>query len=153
MKPIHTISAAMLIATAVLGGCASTGLQQNPSPSPYPASSQSGSSYGAIESIQLTRPDNSSSGTGAVVGGVVGGLLGNQVGAGNGKAAATVAGVVGGAVVGNMMEQNSKVNARDSFQIGVRLDNGDRTTIVQDNINELRVGNRVRVADGRVYRY
>jgi outer membrane lipoprotein SlyB len=35
----------------------------------------------------------------------------------------------------------------------VRLDNGDYQTIVQDDVNDLRVGTRVRVVDGRAYRY
>jgi outer membrane lipoprotein SlyB len=63
-----------------------------------------------------------------------------------------VAGAVGGAVVGNSVEAN-RANNRDVYQIGIRLDNGDYRTIVQDSVYDLRVGNRVRVVDGRAYRY
>jgi outer membrane lipoprotein SlyB len=152
MKSTHTISALMLIATTVLAGCASNSPQQTSIPysSPYQSNT---SSYGAVESIQVTRPGNNTSGTGAVVGGLVGGLLGNQVGGGSGKTAATVVGVVGGALVGNNIEQNRNVQAADMYEIRVRLDNGGSTTVVQDSINDLRVGNRVRIADGRAYRY
>lgn len=152
MKSTHTIGALLLIATTVLGGCASYGPQQ--SSQPYPTSSQSGASYhGSIESIDLTRPGNNSSGTGAIVGGLVGGLLGNQVGGGSGKSVATVAGVVGGALVGNNIEKNRNAQSSDMYQIRVRLDNGDSMTVVQDSVYDLRIGNRVRVTDGRAYRY
>jgi outer membrane lipoprotein SlyB len=152
MKSTHTIGALMIIATTVLAGCASNSPQQ--SSIPYSTPSQAyPTSYGAIESIQVTRRDNNTSGAGAVVGGVVGGLLGNQVGGGSGKTAATVVGVVGGALVGNNVEQNRNAQAADMYQIRVRLDNGGSTTVVQDSAYDLRVGNRVRVADGRAYRY
>jgi outer membrane lipoprotein SlyB len=79
-------------------------------------------SYGTIESIQVMQP-RGSSGAGAVTGGLIGGLLGNQVGSGGGRTAATVAGAVGGAVVGNNVE--NKRNAKQEYQISVRMDNGD----------------------------
>lgn len=155
MKSTHTISALMLIATTVLGGCAANGPQQtSPAYSSYSTPSQSNaSSYGTIESIQITRAGNPSSGGGAIVGGLVGGLLGNQVGSGSGRTAATVVGAVGGAVVGNSVEQNRNAQAADMYQIRVRLDNGDSMTVMQDSAVDLRIGNRVRVVDGRAYRY
>ncbi len=156
MKSPHNISAMMLIATTVLGGCAANGPQQTSAPySPsYSTPSRSNASgYGTIESIQITRAGNPSSGGGAIVGGLVGGLLGNQVGSGSGRTAATVVGAVGGAVVGNSVEQNRNAQTADMYQIRVRLDNGDSTTVVQDSIVDLRVGNRVRIVDGRAYRY
>ncbi|MBC7858179.1 MAG: glycine zipper 2TM domain-containing protein, partial [Burkholderiaceae bacterium] len=79
-------------------------------------------------------------------------LLGNQVGSGSGRSAATVAGAVGGALVGNEVEK-SRSQGREAYQIGIRLDNGDYRVIAQDSVQDLRVGNRVRVVDGRVYRY
>jgi outer membrane lipoprotein SlyB len=39
------------------------------------------------------------------------------------------------------------------YAVNIRLDNGEYRTIVQDSVVDLRVGNRVRVVDGRVYRY
>ena len=151
MKPIRTISVFMLAAATVLGGCASNSPQQTSSA--YPAYSQSNiSRYGAIESIQATRSENNTTGTGAVAGGLVGGLLGNQVGGGSGKAAATVAGVVGGALIGNTIEKNRSTQSA-MYEIRVRLDNGDVATVMQESIHEMYVGNRVRVADGRAYRY
>lgn len=151
MKSTHTLSALILIATAVLGGCASYGPQ--PASRDYSAPSQSSTGYGVVDSIQVVRADNNTSGTGAIVGGLVGGLLGNQVGGGSGKTAATAVGVVGGALVGNNMEKNRAAQTSDMYQIRVRLDNGDSMTIVQDSVYDLRIGSQVRVADGRAHRY
>jgi len=109
--------------------------------------------YGYIDSIQvMAGNDSSGPGVGAVIGGVVGGVLGNQVGGGVGKDIATVAGVVGGAVVGNKIEQSNRAPARDTYQISVRLENGSYQTIQQDSLADLRVGSRVRIENGRVYR-
>jgi outer membrane lipoprotein SlyB len=80
-----------------------------------------------------------------VVGGVIGGLLGNQVGGGNGQTVATVAGAVGGAVVGNQIEQRNQAPAHDSYQIGVRLDNGSYQSIAQESLNDLQIGSRARI--------
>jgi outer membrane lipoprotein SlyB len=152
MKSTHTIAALVIASTAVLSGCASTSSQ------PYDNGGYNGSSsasigYGTIDSIQVTRGPGQTSGAGAAVGGVLGALVGNQVGSGSGRTAATVAGAVGGAVVGNSVEANRNANGQDMYQIGIRLDNGDYRTIVQDSVYDLRVGNRVRLVDGRVYRY
>lgn len=155
MKSTHTASALMLVATTVLAGCASNGPQQYSTPysAPYSSSYQSSTSYGSIESIHVVRSGSNTSGAGAVVGGLVGGILGNQVGGGSGRTAATVVGAVGGAVVGNNIEQNRNAQGQDMFQIRVRMNNGDTTTVTQDSNFDLRVGDRVRVVDGRVYRY
>ena len=152
MKSTHTIAALVVASTALLSGCAST------SSDPYnngaytnPASNSMG--YGTIDSIQVTRTGSGqTTGAGAVVGGLVGALVGNQVGSGSGRTAATVAGAVGGAAIGHHVE-GKRAEGRDMYQIGIRLDNGDYRTIVQDSVYDLRVGNRVRVVDGRAYRY
>ncbi|PWF41910.1 glycine zipper 2TM domain-containing protein [Massilia glaciei] len=152
MKSTHTIAALIIASTAVLSGCASN------STDPYnngaynsPVSSSMG--YGTIDSIQVTRGPGQTSGAGAIVGGMVGALAGHQVGGGDGKKIATAVGAVGGALVGNQIEANRNGGGRDMYQIGIRLENGDYRTIVQDSVYDLRIGNRVRVVDGRVYRY
>jgi len=151
MKSIHSIAALVFISTTVLGGCASNAPQQTTT---YSSESHPDSrGYGEIDSIQVMSRNNNTSGAGAVVGGLVGGLLGHQIGGGSGNTAATIVGAVGGAVVGNKVEQNKDSQTADRYQIRVHLDNGDTTTVVQDSVYDLRVGNRVRIADGRVYRY
>lgn len=156
MKKVHGITAASVIAAGMfLGGCSSP-MQQPTSSQPYPTSSSSSYSngYGVVESIQMVNSNNNSGGigTGAVLGGVAGGVLGNQVGGGSGKTAATVAGTVGGAVIGHQIEQRNKTQSA-TYQIGVRMDNGTYQTVMQDTVSDLGVGNRVRIENGRAYRY
>jgi outer membrane lipoprotein SlyB len=155
MKAPQTL-AVLLTAGALLGGCASNSSQ------PYYGSSDgyrsgydntASAGYGTIESIQVTGGDGRTSGAGAVVGGLVGALAGNQVGSGSGRTAATVAGGVAGAAIGNRVESNRNANGQDMYAVNVRLDNGEYRTVVQDSVYDLRVGNRVRIVDGRVYRY
>jgi outer membrane lipoprotein SlyB len=152
MKFTLPTSALLVIAMTAIGGCASNSPQQT---STYSTPYQTGTSttYGAIESIQVVRAAPESSGAGAIMGGLVGGLLGNQVGSGNGRTAATVAGAAGGALLGNNIEKNRNAQTADVYQLRVRLDNGSSTTITQSDVNDLRVGSRVRIADGRAYRY
>ncbi len=157
MKSTQKFAALAIATSAMLAGCASTndpyanGTYNNNGA--YTSSASTSMGYGTIDTIQVVRGGGSTSGAGAVIGGVVGAVVGNQVGSGSGRAAATVAGAVGGAAIGNSVEGNRNVNGRDMYQIGVRLDNGDYRTIVQDSVYDLRIGNRVRVVDGRAYRY
>jgi outer membrane lipoprotein SlyB len=143
------IASAIVVTGALLGGCGST------TTTTVPVSSQVSSSYGVIDSIQIVQveTEKSNSGVGAVTGGVVGGVLGNTVGGGTGKAAATVAGVVGGALVGNKIEEHEDApRAHDAYQIVVRMDAGGYQTVTQGSLdNNLQVGTRVYVENGRVY--
>ncbi len=150
MKQTSLLATAVLAGTALLAGCANTAT--TPAPITYSAPRADASTYGTIDSIQVVQTQPGTSGAGAVTGGLVGALLGNQIGSGNGRTAATVAGAVGGAVVGNNVEQ-SRNAPHDSYQISVRMDNGDYRIVNQDSISDLRVGNRVRLVDGRLYRY
>ena len=156
MKSRRTIAALLIASTAVLSGCAST------SSTPYNSGGYNNSGYnnanvssgyGTIDSIQAVRSGSSTSGGGAVVGGLVGALVGNQIGSGSGRTAATIAGAVGGAALGNNVEANRNTGGQDMYQINIRLDNGEYRSVTQDSVYDLRVGNRVRMVDGRVYRY
>ena len=152
MKATRTLAAAVLATTALLTGCASTSTQ------PYNSGYNSGYNnvsmgYGTIESIQVTQGANRTSGAGAILGGVVGALAGNQVGSGSGRTAATVAGGVAGAAIGNNVERTRNAGGQEQYQINVRMDNGEYRAVSQDSVYDLRVGNRVRIVDGRVYRY
>lgn len=147
MRTIQKVITSGLTAVALLAGCANPDYRSETSP-PYSSNS---SRYGVIDSIETTRAGNDGIGAGAVIGGVVGGVLGNQVGSGSGNTAATVAGAVGGAVVGHEIEKRNQT--RDVYRIRVRLDNGSYRTVTQDSINDLQVGNRVRVENDRIYRY
>lgn len=160
MKKNYLMTAASLISAATLLGACSSPMKQPvySQTSPAPTSSPSYSSgYGVVESIQMVGSTGSSGGgigPGAVLGGVAGGVLGNQVGGGSGQTAATVAGTVGGAVIGHQIEQRNRAASQSAtYQIGVRLDNGSYQTVTQDTVADLSVGNRVRIENGRAYRY
>ncbi|MEX5744204.1 glycine zipper 2TM domain-containing protein [Massilia sp. X63] len=153
MKATRTLAAAVLATTALLTGCASTSSDPYASNNGYNSGYNNVSmGYGTIESIQVTQGGNRTSGAGAILGGVVGALAGNQVGSGSGRTAATVAGGVAGAAIGNNVERNRQ-GGQELYQVNVRMDNGEYRTVTQDSVYDLRVGNRVRIVDGRVYRY
>jgi len=107
--------------------------------------------YGVVDAIEMVSTPQSGIGAGTVIGGILGGILGNQIGGGTGNTVATVAGAVGGAVAGNQIEK--RTNQRSTYNVRVRLDNGSYQTVTQDNVSDLRIGDRVRVENGYVYRY
>src|SRR3954466_15685702 len=105
---------------------------------------------GRVVAIDVVNGRNGhTSGAGAVVGGIIGGVVGHQVGSGRGNDVATAAGAIGGAVAGNEVERR---RGDDNFRISVQFRDGREATFVQDSPNGLRVGDRVRVVDGRLYR-
>ena len=154
MKPNQTMALTLIAAAALVGGCAST---TSPSPvgsTQYGQPVSSSMQYGVVDSIQTVQAAaGQSSGLGAVAGGVVGGVLGNQVGGGSGRTAATAAGIVGGALAGNEIEKSRGANTRQVYQIGIRLQDGGYQTVTQDTTADLHVGDRVRIENGRAYRY
>ena len=77
-------------------------------------------------------------------------VLGHQIGSGRGNDAATVAGAVGGALAGNEIERRH--NDDEHYRVTVQLRDGREASFIQDSPNGLRVGDRVRVADNRLYR-
>lgn len=154
MKATRTLAAAVLASTALLTGCASTPSDPYARNNGYNSGYNNVSTgYGTIESIQVVQGDNRTSGAGAILGGVLGALAGNQVGSGSGRTAATVAGGVAGAAIGNRVEDNRQVGGNEVYQVNVRMDNGEYRTVMQDSVHDLRVGHRVRIVDGRVFRY
>ena len=153
MKTAKIVIASFLTAAALMSGCANTDSRPVSSSSSY-----ANTAYGVIDSIEVVRGDGQSGsgiGAGTVIGGVVGGVLGHQVGGGTGKDVATVAGAVGGAVVGHQIEKSNRQQdaSQDVYRIRVRLDNGGDQTVTQPSINDLRVGDRVRIENDRVSRY
>jgi outer membrane lipoprotein SlyB len=167
MKRLSTILTGAALLT--LAGCMASGYPPGysypvTSPSSYPGSSgadyrdynRSGygpvgynrSTYGVIESISVAEP-NSGIGVGAVAGGVVGGLLGHQIGKGKGNTVATIAGTVGGAYAGHQIEKS--LQSGPVYQMTVRMEDGSYQTVTQDANTPLRVGDRIRVVDGKVY--
>ena len=106
---------------------------------------------GTVEAIEVFRgSDNQPVNVGTVLGGLAGGVIGHQIGSGRGNTAATVVGALGGAAIGTEVEKKRVQGTR--YRITVRLDSG--TTLVVEDTRDvnLRVGDRVRVDNDRVYR-
>ena len=144
MKSARAVVATIPTVGALMSGCANTDSR--------PVTTRpNSSSYGVIEAIDVTRASDDGIGVGTVIGGVVGGVLGHQVGSGRGNTAATVAGAVGGAVVGHELEKSNRT--QDAYRIRVQFDDGSYQTVTQDSINDLRVGDRIYIYNGRVSRY
>jgi outer membrane lipoprotein SlyB len=145
---LRSVGIVMLASAALLGGCAY--------PEPYPVYGgrpvvAQRTEYGVVESLEMYRGGGGAPvGLGAIIGGIAGGVLGHQFGGGSGNTAATIIGAIGGAAVGNQIE---KTNADDRFRVLVRLDSGATIALNQIGEGELRVGDRVRIVDRRVYRY
>lgn len=134
-------------AVSVLAGCAYY--------EPYPVYGRpvvaQRTEYGVVERIEMYRGgSNAPIGLGAIIGGVAGGIIGHQFGGGSGNTAATIAGALAGGAIGNEVE---RANADERFRIVVRLDSGGSVALDQVGQGELRVGDRVRIVNNRVYRY
>jgi len=106
--------------------------------------------YGVVDQIDLYREGGGApTGLGAVLGGIAGGVIGHQIGSGRGNTVGTIAGALGGAYAGNEIQRS---NQADRYRIGVRLDNGARLEVEEVGEGELRIGDRVRVVNNRVFR-
>ena len=108
--------------------------------------------YGVVERIEVIPRGAGPNVAGTVIGGIVGGLIGHQIGGGGGQTAATIAGAAGGALAGNVIEGRTR-GPNETYRVTVRLDDGTYLPVVQDDITNLRPGDRVRADNGVVYRY
>ena len=151
-----TVSAAML---AGLLACA----PMNPAPvATYPTYGTTPNSqvayveYGRVNNVEIIRTQEPARGPGigAVVGGVAGAVVGSQIGSGGGRTAATVIGAVGGAVAGNAIERSRTANtaAGELYRVSVQLDNGALRSYDMTSYGEMRIGDRVRIENGQLYR-
>jgi len=152
MKNIPLIST-VAIATAFSAGYAVS--QPQPyrvPPQGYEAAAPPASyRVGVVDKIEVIRRGDGGNVAGTVVGAIVGGLIGHQIGSGSGRTAATIAGAAGGAVVGHEVQGRSRA-AHETFRVTVRYRNGDYQVVTQNDITDLRTGDRVRVEGDRVFR-
>jgi len=144
-------SAVISIVIAISAGALLTGCVVQPS---RPSESQYTQYYdaqGTIQDIELISTGAAqTTGAGAVGGAIIGGILGHQVGKGTGKTLATVAGAAAGAYGGNEAEK-SYAGRSETYRITVRTRDGRLLSYVQDDVRGLRIGDRVRVSQNRVY--
>jgi outer membrane lipoprotein SlyB len=132
----------IIVASALLGACATTGSGYSRNDFHAVESVQ----YGVIESVRLVNVDGSQSGVGAGAGAVLGGIAGSTIGHGAGSLAGAVVGAVAGGVGGNYLE-NHATRTR-GYEIVVRLADRRTISVLQGQGNSLRAGDRVRVVTG-----
>ena len=142
LATIYSISALALITA-----CSSGPRNVESYPGAYNTSS-SAVQYGNVSNIEVVSSGTRGAG-GAVLGAVIGAVIGNQIGRGTGRAAATGLGAVGGAVIGNNLQ---KRNETDVYRVSVRWDSGNMGQFDYHSIEDLRVGDRVRVDGGQLHR-
>ncbi|MEC5213603.1 outer membrane lipoprotein SlyB [Polaromonas sp. CG_9.5] len=131
---------------------------QYPAQSQYPAQNQQGNyvEYGRVSNIEVFQTQQQQaqgSGLGAILGGVAGAVVGHQFGGGKGRDVATVAGALGGAVAGNSIEKNRNPGVSQAYRVTVQMDNGGARAYDIPATGELRIGDRVRVQNGQLFRY
>lgn len=131
---------------------------QYPPQSQYPAQNQQGNyvEYGRVNNIEVFQAQQQpaqGSGLGAILGGVAGAVVGHQFGGGSGRDVATVAGALGGAVAGNAIEKNRNPSVGQAYRVTVQMDNGGARAYDMPSTGELRIGDRVRVQNGQLFRY
>lgn len=142
MSKIRT--AALLLITAALGGC---------------ASSMSGSAYtrdqarqvedvrmAIVESVRVVQIEGTKSPVGTAAGAVVGGIAGSNVGAGKGSSVGAVLGAVAGGVAGSALEEG--VTRETALEITVRFDDGKLIAVTQAGDEKFQPGDKVRVLTG-----
>lgn len=121
----------------------------------YPTSAPASLEYGRVTHIEFFQGGTARSGVnvpGALIGAVAGAVLGNQVGGGSGRDAATILGGVAGAAVGSQVGRPSTATTSPVYRISIQSDQGILRTYDVPATGDLRVGDRVRVENGVIYR-
>ena len=105
---------------------------------------------GTVTDVKTVKKEGEASGVGAVAGGVLGGVLGHQVGSGRGNTAATIVGAGAGAYAGHQVEKNQK--STTSYQVVVKMEDGKSRTFNFSKETSYRVGDKIKVVDGKLTR-
>jgi outer membrane lipoprotein SlyB len=107
---------------------------------------------GTVVGVEQVRHKDKHLGAGTAIGAIAGGVLGSTVGKGDGRTAATVGGAVAGGAIGHQVEKNNRDTDR-AWRFSVNMDNGRQVTVMQGDNPDIRSGDRVRVANGRLERF
>lgn len=159
LASIATVTAA----AALLAACASRPVVVNNVPPPVaaapavttvvpvPATAVVGLEYGRVTNIEFfqTAPTSGINVPGAIVGGVAGAVVGNALS--GGRDAATVLGGAAGAAIGSQVGKPATVGS-SVYRVTIRTDAGVHRTYDVPATGDLRVGDRVRVENGVIYR-
>ena len=105
---------------------------------------------GTVTDVKTVKKEGEGSGVGAVAGGVLGGVIGHQIGSGRGNTAATIVGAGAGAYAGHQVEKNQKTTT--SYQVVVKMEDGKSRTFNFSKETSYRVGDRIKVVEGKLTR-
>ena len=105
---------------------------------------------GTVTDVKTIKKEGEGSGVGAVAGGVLGGVLGHQVGSGRGNTAATIVGAGAGAYAGHQVEKSQK--STTTYQVIVKMEDGKSRTFNFSKETSYRVGDKIKVVDGKLTR-
>ena len=153
MNKLSVFKAVCVAAAVGLAGCADQPYQAQSSQQYPDQGYQSQNAYvGTVDRIEVVGKKDPNNIAGTVIGGIIGGLIGHQIGGGTGNTVATIAGAAGGAYAGNQVQSRKRAD-HETFRVTVRMDNGQYQTVTQENIMDLRTGDRVRVEGNNIYRY
>lgn len=157
--------AAGVAAAAILAACGSnptvpvSGSASYPSTystaAPAPTMAPASLEYGRVTNIEFFQGGTASSGVnvpGALIGAVAGAVLGSQIGSGSGRDAATVLGGVAGAAVGSQVGRPSAATTSPVYRVSIQTEQGAMRIYDVPTTGELRIGDRVRVENGVIYR-
>lgn len=123
------------------------------------ASSNSGSVYkrddarsvqtvktGVVESVRTVRLEGTKTPIGTVAGGAIGGIAGGSIG--NGRRTSAITSVIGaliGGIIGAFTEE--AFTREDGVEITVKLDGGGLIAIVQEDDEQFKPGEKVRIVE------
>src|SRR3981081_2521752 len=124
----------IIVASALLGACATTGSGYSRNDLHAMASVQ----YGVIESVRPVNVNGTQSGLGAGAGAVLGGVAGSQIGHGAGSVAGAVVGAVAGGLGGPYLA--NRASRTHGYDIVVRPTDRRTISVVQGEGNSLPPG-------------
>jgi outer membrane lipoprotein SlyB len=150
------------LVAATLAACSSyptTPVATYPATTTYPVATYpvAGVEFGRVTNIEFmpvgTIAPAGSNILGAIVGGVAGAALGSTIGGGSGRTAATILGGAAGAALGSQIARNSSgATTVPGYRVTVQTDNGLMRMYEVSSTGDLRIGDRVRVDGGVIYR-
>ncbi|MDP3085628.1 MAG: hypothetical protein Q8N44_18315 [Rubrivivax sp.] len=140
-----------LAALALLTACSSTPPRNLADGDDPAAARHSAHQHGTVSRIDVVAIASRSPASGAVLSEVIGTVIGTQVGRGIGRFAASGPGAARGALIGSRAESLSKAD-NEVFRVSVRLDNGRSAQFDCERIDDLRVGDRIKVEEGQLHR-
>jgi outer membrane lipoprotein SlyB len=162
----HSAIVSAGLAAALLAGCSTyttTPVATYPTTT-YPSSTYpvatypvAGVEFGRVTNIEYVpvgvTTSNNNNILGAIVGGVAGAALGSTIGGGSGRTAATILGGAAGAAIGSNIARNQHgVTTAAGYRVTVQTDQGAWRTYEVSSTGDLRIGDRVRVDGGVIYR-